>query len=120
MTEHDVSGQLTEWIVSLLAPEAEPSPTRDYYLTLLRRGHGVPEAVGLAVDDLLEEVRSAVAREEPYNPRSHRARLGLPSYVQMSAHRLPRPALVRRIVQERVGDYRMQPGRRGEPRHGGR
>lgn len=114
MTEHDTSEQLTEWIVGLMSPDAEPSPTRDYYLVLLRQGRGVPEAVGLAVDDLLEEVRSAVAREEPYNPRAHRARLSLPSYVALQPHRLPRPALVRRIVQERMGNYRAQQGRRGD------
>jgi hypothetical protein len=116
MTEHDVSGQLSDWVVGLMSPEAEPSPTRDYYITLLQRGRGVPEAVGLAVDDLLEEVRSAVSRGESYNPRSHRARLGLPSYVPFSPHRLPRPALVRRIVQERMGDARVQPGRPGTRR----
>lgn len=114
MADHDTSGQLTDWIVNLMSPEADPSPMRDYYLTLLRQGRGVPEAVGLAVDDLLEEVRSAVAREEPYNPRAHRARLGLPSFVPLQAHRLPRPALVRRITQERIGAYRAQPGRRGD------
>ena len=113
MTEHGTTGQLVDWIVALMSPESEPSPTRDYYLTLLRQGRGVPEAVRLAVDDLLEEVRAAVAREEPYNPRGHRARLGLPSYVPMSPHRLPRPALVRRITQERMGVER-GPGRRGE------
>jgi len=75
------------------------------------QGHGVPEAVGLAVDDLLEEVRTAVSREESYNPRSHRARLSLPSYIPFSAHRLPRPALVRKIVQERLGDARPHVGR---------
>jgi hypothetical protein len=102
MAAPDLAGQLTDWIVGLMSVEAEPSPLRDYYLVLLRRGHGVPEAVGLAVDDLLEEVRGAVAREEPYNPRAHRARLGLPSNVPVSAPRLPRPALVRRIVLERA------------------
>lgn len=116
MTEHDVSGQLSDWIVGLFSPEAEPSPTRDYYLVLLRQGHGVPEAVRLAVDDLLEDVRSAVAREEAYNPRAHRGRLALPSFVAMSPHRLPRPALVRRIVQERMGNYRMPNEKRGEQR----
>jgi hypothetical protein len=118
MSEHDTSGQLTDWIVDLMSAEADPSPTRDYYLTLLRRGYGVPEAVRMAVDDLLEEVRSAVAREEPYNARAHRARLSLPSFVPLQAHRLPRPALVRRIVQERIGAYRPQPGRKParEPR----
>lgn len=114
MAEHDVTGQLVNWIVDLMGPQAEPSPTRDYYLTLLRQGHGVPEAVRLAVDDLLEEVRSAVAREEPYNPRTHRGRLGLPSYVPMTQHRLPRPALVRRIVLERIGSYGASPGRKSE------
>lgn len=100
------SAQLTDWIVFLLSPEAEPSPTRDYYFTLLRQGRGVPEAVGLAIDDLLEEVRNAVSRGEAYSERAHRARLGLPSVVQFSAHRLPRPALVRRIAQERLGGER--------------
>jgi hypothetical protein len=113
MAEHDLAAQLVDWIVALLSPEAEPSPTRDYYFVLLRQGRSVPEAVGLAVDDLLEEVRSAVSREESYNPRAHRARLSLPSNVPFSAHRLPRPALVRRIVQERLGDSRTHAGRHG-------
>jgi hypothetical protein len=103
MSEHDLTAQLSDWIVNLMTAEAEPSPTRDYYFVLLRQGRGVPEAVGLAVDDLLEEVRTAVSREESYNPRAHRARLGLQSNVPFSEHRLPRPALVRRIVQERTG-----------------
>lgn len=115
MTEHDRSDQLTEWVVGLMATDSEPSPTRDYYLTLLQRGRGVPEALGIAVDDLLEEVRSAVSRQESYNPRVHRARLGLPSYVAFSAHRMPRPALVRRIVMERVTDMRPPAGRRPPP-----
>ena len=96
----DQHSQLADWVVGLFSPDSEPSPTREYYLTLLQRGRGVPEAVGLSVDDLLEEVRSAVSRQESYNPRAHRARLGLPSYVPFSASRMPRPALVRRIVQE--------------------
>jgi hypothetical protein len=104
MTDQHLHSQLADWVVGLFAPDSEPSPTRDYYLTLLQRGRGVPEAVGLSVDDLLEEVRSAVSRQESYNPRAHRARLGLPSYVPFSASRMPRPALVRRIVQERMGD----------------
>ncbi len=103
MADHDLTAQLSDWIVNLMTAAAEPSPTRDYYFVLLRQGRGVPEAVGLAVDDLLEEVRSAVSREESYNPRTHRARLGLQSNVPFSEHRLPRPALVRRIVQERIG-----------------
>jgi hypothetical protein len=104
MTDRDqTSNQLTDWIVGLMSAQSEPSPTRDYYFVLLRRGYGVPEAVGLAVDDLLEEIRSAVSRKESYNPRAHRARLGLQSSVPFSEHRLPRPALVRRIVQERMG-----------------
>jgi hypothetical protein len=107
------AGQLSDWIVDQLSPEAEPSPVRDYYLVLLRRGRGVPEAVGMAVDDLLEEIRTAVAKEEPYNPRAHRARLGLPSYVPVQAHRLPRPALVRRIVLERTGGLGAHQPRRG-------
>lgn len=115
MTDHDVSGQLGDWIVGLMSADAEPSPVRDYYLILLRQGRGVPEALGIAIDDLLEEVRSAVSRGEGYNPRSHRSRLGLPSYVQVSAHRLPRAALVRRMVQERVGQTR-GPGPRPAPR----
>jgi hypothetical protein len=102
MTDQNRSSQLVDWIVGLMAPESEPSPTRDYYLILLREGHGVPDALGLAIDDLLEEVRTAVSRGETYNPRAHRARLKLPSYVRFSVHRLPRPALVRRMVQERV------------------
>lgn len=102
MTDQNRSTQLVDWIAGLMSPEAEPSPMRDYYLILLREGHGVPEALGLAIDDLLEEIRTAVSRGETYNQRSHRARLKLPSYVRFSAHRLPRPALVRRMVQERV------------------
>lgn len=116
MADTDLTAQLVDWIVGLMAPESDPSPTRDYYMQLLRQGKGVPEAVGMAIDDLLEEVRAAVSREEPYNPRAHRARLGLPSYVATSPQRLPRPALVRRIAQERVIGYRSsQPshGRRG-------
>jgi len=116
MAEHDLAGQLVDWVVTMMSAEAEPSPTRDYYFVLLGRGRGVPEAVGLVVDDLLEEVRTAVSREESYNPRAHRARLGLPSHVPFSAHRLPRPALVRRIVQERLGEARPV-GDRG-PRRG--
>lgn len=115
MTDRDRAAQLSDWIVGLMATDSEPSPTRDYYLTLLQRGRGVPEALGMAVDDLLEEVRSAVSREESYNPRSHRARLGLPSFVPFSPHRMPRPALVRRIVQERMGDQRA-PTSRPAPR----
>lgn len=113
MTEHNLSGQLVEWVVGLMSPNAEPSPVRDYYLVLLREGKGVPEAVGLSVDDLLEEVRTAVSRQEPYNMRTHRARLALPSHVPFSAHRLPRPALVRKIVQERLQDTRYQGGHTG-------
>lgn len=115
MTEHAGTGQLVEWIVGLMGPEAEPSPTRDYYLTLLRQGRGVPDAVRIAVDDLLEEVRSAVAREEAYNPRTHRSRLALASYVPMVPHRLPRPALVRRIVLERMGSYGQPADRHRRP-----
>src|SRR5947209_17633490 len=103
MTEHNLSAQLIDWMVGLFSADAEPSPTRDYYFVLLRQGRGVPEAVGMAVDDLLEEVRTAVSREESYNPRAHRARLGLQSNVPFSEHRLPRPALVRRIVHARMG-----------------
>jgi hypothetical protein len=116
MTDQNLHSQLSDWVVGLFAPDSEPSPTRDYYLTLLQRGRGVPEAVGLAVDDLLEEVRSAVSRQESYNPRAHRSRLGLPSYVPFSASRMPRPALVRRIVQERMGDIPRTPGRPGARR----
>lgn len=116
MAEHDRSGQLIDWIVGLMSADAEPSPTRDYYFVLLREGSGVPEAVGVAVDDLLEEVRSAVSREESYNPRTHRARLGLSSYVPFNAHRLPRPALVRRIVQERLTQSRAPSSRPGRQR----
>lgn len=113
MAEHDLGGQIADWVVTIMSPEAEPSPTRDYYFVLLRRGHGVPEAVGMVVDDLLEEVRTAVSREESYNPRVHRARLALPSYIEMNRHRLPRPALVRRIVQERIGERGPHSGKRG-------
>lgn len=117
MTEHAQSGQLVDWIVGLMSPTSDPSPTRDYYLQLLRQGRGVPEAVGMTVDDLLEEIRTAVSNEESYNPRAHRARLKLPSFVELNPHRLPRPALVRRIVLERVGQGRPAPVRpTGEPR----
>jgi hypothetical protein len=122
MSEHDLGTQLSDWIVGLFSAEAEPSPTRDYYLVLLRQGRGVPEAVGLAVEDLLEEVRSAVSRGEPYNPRAHRMRLALPANVPVVAHRLPRPALVRRIVLERVGATRApspRPRRSSGERSGG-
>lgn len=118
MTEHRTA-DLIDWVANLMTAEAEPSPTRDYYLVLLQRGRGVPEALGLAVDDLFEEVRAAVSRGEEYNPRAHRSRLGLPSYVPFSPHRLPRPALVRRIVQERLGGIRPRsdrPNERREPR----
>jgi len=115
MTEHDLGTQLSDWIVGLFTAEAEPSPTRDYYLILLRQGRGVPEAVGMAVEDLLEEVRTAVARGEAYNPRTHRMRLALPANVPVVQHRLPRPALVRRIVLERVGATRAPSSR---PRRG--
>lgn len=116
MTDHDLSAQLADWVVNLMSADAEPSPTRDYYIILLRQGRGVPEALGMAIDDLLEEVRSAVSREEPYNPRAHRQRLGLPSFVTFSPHRLPRPALVRRMVQERMGAPRTHGGRPGSRR----
>jgi hypothetical protein len=117
--EHDVAAQLEDWIVGLMSAEAEPSPTRDYYFVLLRQGHGVPEAVGMSIDDLLEEVRTAVSKGESYNPRVHRARLALPSHVPFNSHRLPRPALVRRIVQERMmGDIRPPAGRAGPRRSG--
>jgi hypothetical protein len=111
MPDQDLNTQLTDWMVGLFSAESEPSPTRDYYFLMLRRGHGVPEAVGLAVDDLLEEVRSAVSRQESYNPRAHRVRLNLQSGMPFSEHRLPRPALVRRIVQERIGNVRGYAGR---------
>lgn len=115
MPEHH-SGQLVNWIVSLMSAEADPSPTRDYYLILLQRGRGVPEALGIAIDDLLEEVRTAVSQGESYNPRAHRARLNLPSFVPLNPQRLPRQALVRRMVLERVADIRPQPGGRpGRP-----
>ncbi len=119
MAEHDLTSRFADWVVGMLSPEADPSPTRDYYLMLLRQGHGVPEAVGLAVDDLLEEVRAAVSREESYSPRAHRARLGLPSYVELNPHRLPRPALVRRIVQERMVEPGPPAARRGPRRRSG-
>lgn len=116
MAEHDLGSQLVDWIVNMFLPTAEPTPTRDYYLVLLRQGHGVPEAVRLAVDNLLEEVRAAVAREESYNPRAHRGRLALPSNVEFSAHRLPRPALVRRIVVERITEAGPSPRRQDAAR----
>lgn len=112
MTEHDHTARLTDWIVDQMSAQSEPSPVRDYYLVLLNRGSGVPEALGLAIDDLLEEIRSAVSNGESYNARVHRQRLGLPSFVPFSPQRMPRVALVRRIVQERVGDHRAHVGRR--------
>ncbi|MGI8826052.1 MAG: hypothetical protein ACR2JC_10475 [Chloroflexota bacterium] len=111
MSEHAQTGQLEDWIVGLMSSDAEPSPTRDYYFILLREGRSVPEAVGGAVDDLLEEVRTAVSRGEAYNQRHHRGRLALPSYIPFSEHRLPRPALVRKITQERLGNVRPHMGR---------
>lgn len=123
MPEQHTSAQLVNWIVGLMSADAEPSPTRDYYLILLQRGRGVPEALGIVIDDLLEEVRTAVSKGEAYNPRAHRARLNLPSFVPLNPQRLPRQALLRRMVLERVTDIRPpsgrpQPGRppQGEPR----
>ncbi|MGH2448877.1 MAG: hypothetical protein ACRDFS_09805 [Chloroflexota bacterium] len=111
MADIDNTAQLVDWVVAFFSPQADPSPTRDYYLTLLRQGKGVPEAVGLAIDNLLEEVRTAVSEEHGYNARTHRAHLALPSYVPLNVHRLPRPALVRRMALERmgyVGSHRVQ------------
>lgn len=95
-------GELVDVIVRMLSPEAEASTVRDYYLTLRRRGRGAPDAVATVIDDFMEELRTAVAQEHPYNERHHRVRLGLAPYVQMNESLLPRSALVRRIFRERV------------------
>ena len=95
-------GDLADVLVHRLSPDSEPSTVRDYYLTLRRRGRGAPDAVTEVVDDFMEELRTAVAQEQPYNERHHRARLGLPPSVQMNESLLPRSALVRRIFRERV------------------
>lgn len=95
-------GDLLDVLVRMLSPESEPSTVRDYYLTLRRRGRGAPDAVAAVIDDFMEELRTAVAQEQPYNERHHRVRLGLPPYVQVNESLLPRPALVRRIFRERV------------------
>jgi hypothetical protein len=95
-------GDLADVLVRMLSKEAEPSPVRDYYLNLRRRGRGAPDAVGEVIDDFMEELRTAVAQEVPYNERHHRVRLGLPPSVQMNESLLPRSALVRRIFRERV------------------
>jgi hypothetical protein len=95
-------GDLADVLVRMLSKEAEPSPVRDYYLNLRRRGRGAPDAVSEVIDDFMEELRTAVAQEVPYNERHHRVRLGLPPAVQMNESLLPRSALVRRIFRERV------------------
>ncbi|HZT96431.1 MAG TPA: hypothetical protein VFB34_06295 [Chloroflexota bacterium] len=95
-------GDLLDVLVRRLSPESEPSTVRDYYLTLRRRGRGAPDAVAAVIDDFMEELRTAVAQQQPYNERHHRARLGLPPFVQMNESLLPRSALVRRIFRERV------------------
>jgi hypothetical protein len=95
-------GDLLDVLVRMLSPESEPSTVRDYYLTLRRRGRGAPDAVAAVIDDFMEELRTAVAQEQPYNERHHRVRLGLPPYVQVNESLLPRAALVRRIFRERV------------------
>jgi len=100
-----MTGQdLADVLVRMLSPESEPSTVRDYYLSLRRRGRGAPDAVSEVIDDFMEELRTAVAREVPYNERHHRVRLGLPPSVQMNESLLPRSALVRRIYRERVQD----------------
>jgi hypothetical protein len=100
-------GDLADVLVRMLSAEADASPVRDYYLTLRRRGRGAPDAVGEAIDDFMEELRTAVAQQQPYNERHHRVRLGLPPAVQMNESLLPRSALVRRIFRERVVDTPM-------------
>lgn len=97
-------GDLSDVMVRMLSPEAEPSTVRDYYLTLRRRGRGAPDAVSTVIDDFMEELRTAVAQEQPYNERHHRVKLSLPPYVQMNESLLPRSALVRRIFRERILD----------------
>jgi len=97
-------GDLADVLVRMLSPDSEPSTVRDYYLTLRRRGRGAPDAVGEVIDDFMEELRTAVAQEHPYNERHHRVRLGLPPSVQMNESLLPRSALVRRIFRERALD----------------
>jgi hypothetical protein len=95
-------GDLADVLVRMLSPQADPSTVRDYYLSLRRRGRGAPDAVSEVIDDFMEELRTAVAQEQPYNERHHRVRLGLPPSVQMNESLLPRSALVRRIFRERV------------------
>lgn len=95
-------GDLADVLVQKLSKDADPSPVRDYYLNLRRRGRGAPDAVSEVIDDFMEELRTAVAQEVPYNERHHRVRLGLPPAVQMNESLLPRSALVRRIFRERV------------------
>ena len=95
-------GDLADVLVRMLSSEADPSTVRDYYLSLRRRGRGAPDAVSEVIDDFMEELRTAVAQEQPYNERHHRVRLGLPPSVQMNESLLPRSALVRRIFRERV------------------
>jgi hypothetical protein len=88
----------------MLSLESEANTVRDYYLTLRRRGRGAPDAVTEVIEDFMEELRTAVAQQQPYNERHHRVRLGLPPAVQMNESLLPRSALVRRIYRERVLD----------------
>jgi len=95
-------GDLADVLVRMLSPESDPTTVRDYYLSLRRRGRGAPDAVTEVIDDFMEELRTAVAQEQPYNERHHRVRLGLPPSVQMNESLLPRSALVRRIFRERV------------------
>lgn len=95
-------GDLADVLVRYLSPDSEPSPVRDYYLTLRRRGRGAPDAVSEVIEDFMEELRTAVAQQQRYNERHHRVRLGLPPAVQMNESLLPRSALVRRIFRERL------------------
>lgn len=106
-SEREQVGDLSDVLVRMLSPEADASTVRDYYLSLRRRGRGAPDAVTEVIDDFMEELRTAVAQEHPYNERHHRVRLGLPPSVQMNESLLPRSALVRRIYRERVQDRPM-------------
>ena len=94
----------------MLSIDSEPSAVRDYYLTLRRRGRGAPDAVAEVIDDFMEELRTAVAQQQPYNERHHRVRLGLPPSVQMNESLLPRSALVRRFSESAFRSAR-SPGR---------
>jgi hypothetical protein len=62
MTEHNLSGQLVEWVVGLMSP-TQNRPRFATTTSCSCERAKCAEAVGLAVDDLLEEVRTAVSRQ---------------------------------------------------------